>query len=515
MVARGGGGRWGEVDRQSVPAVGGSVETRPRAGADGVLEIEGSARPLLSNRHHGFGRVTAPMTEPMGDGAADRKNRKDRRRRLARVASRTAGDTRPFASRLLPCGPPGVVVSCGRNLLPGRDDGLGAEKNKLPGTRYSSRSRASPVISLGATSSQADRRKNRRRLILARPQRGRIARHDQNLLQASGRQAGLSPASFIVPMKARSTERVPVGSWRWEIKFDGYRAVAVLNAGRAELRSRNRLSLSAAYSEIVRALRELKCRDAVRDGEIAALDAGGSSRFQLLQGLKRPGVRPPLVYYLFDLLHRDGQSFLGAPIGKRRAQLVSPIGRARGTLQLSKVFSVEPSDLLAAARAQRLEGIVAKRPGSRYEPDRRSGSWVKCKLVAEQEFVVGGFTRPKNSREYFGAVLVGYYRKGKLIYAGKVGTGFDRARLRALHAKFLQTTRAGCPFENLPMAERPRFGEGMNATAMKAVTWLKPETVVQVKFAEWTAEGLLRQPVFLGERTDKKAKGVHRENTLA
>ncbi len=299
------------------------------------------------------------------------------------------------------------------------------------------------------------------------------------------------------------------------MKFDGYRAIAVLNAGRAELWSRNHLPFSADYPEIVEALRKLKCRDATLDGEIVALDAGGRARFQLLQGRNLPGGRAQLVYYLFDLMHRDGKSLLNAPLEERREQLAALVGKAAGVLQLSPVFSVEPSELLAAARDQQLEGIIAKRPGSRYEPERRSGAWVKCKLLAEQEFVVGGFTRPKNSREYFGAVLVGYYRAGKLIYAGKVGTGFDRARLRVLHAKFLKQSRAACPFANLPMAKSPRFGAGMTATAMKAVTWLKPELVVQVRFAEWTAEGLLRQPVFLGERADKTAKSVHRDSIFA
>ncbi|MEO6244662.1 MAG: non-homologous end-joining DNA ligase [Opitutaceae bacterium] len=315
-------------------------------------------------------------------------------------------------------------------------------------------------------------------------------------------------------MKARPTARVPTGTWRCEMKFDGYRAIAVLNAGGAELWSRNHRPLSADYPEIVAALQKLKCRNATLDGEIVALDADGRSRFQLLQGRNRTGGKAPLVYYLFDLMHRDGKSLLDAPLEERRAQLIALAGKAAGPLQLSPVFSIEPAELLAAARAQQLEGIIAKRPGSRYEADRRSGAWVKCKLLAEQEFVVGGFTRPKNSREYFGAILVGYYRAGKLIYAGKIGTGFDRARLSALHAKFLRRARTGCPFANLPLAGSPRFGAGMTASAMKSVTWLKPGLVVQVRFAEWTADGLLRQPVFLGERSDKNAKDVHREDTL-
>lgn len=312
-------------------------------------------------------------------------------------------------------------------------------------------------------------------------------------------------------MKALGRERLPAGQWQCEIKFDGYRAIATLNEGRAELWSRTHKSLNAGFPEIVQALTQLKCRNATLDGEIVALDEAGHSRFQLLQGRDLPGGRPPIVYYLFDIIHRDGKSLLDAALEERRKQLVSLFGKTKGPLQLSPLFQVEPSQLLAAVREQGLEGIIAKRPGSLYEADRRSGAWVKCKVVAEQEFVIGGFTRPKSNRHYFGAILVGHYRARQLIYAGKVGTGFDQALLRSLHEKFMSRMREACPFENLPMKHQPLFGEGMTRTAMKQVTWIKPELVAQVKFAEWTDEGLLRQPVFLGLRDDKRAKNVHRE----
>lgn len=316
-------------------------------------------------------------------------------------------------------------------------------------------------------------------------------------------------------MKALAADQTPAGVWHCEIKFDGYRAIAVVNNGKAELWSRNHKPLSPDYPEIIAALEKLKCRSAVLDGEIVALDAKGRSRFQLLQGRDLPGERPTLAYFVFDLLHRDGKSFVDAPLEERREQLALLCRRAKKPLQLSPVFQVEPSELLAEARKQGLEGIIAKRPGSLYEVDRRSGAWLKCKMVAEQEFVIGGFTSPRNSRQYFGAILVGHYQRGKLIYAGKVGAGFNHELLRSLHAKFLKRTRKGCPFDNLPMEKKPRFGEGMTGAAMKRVTWLKPELIAQVKFAEWTHDGLLRQPVFLGLRDDKSAKSVHREATLA
>jgi bifunctional non-homologous end joining protein LigD len=131
--------------------------------------------------------------------------------------------------------------------------------------------------------------------------------------------------------------------------------------------------------------------------------------------------------------------------------------------------------------------------------------------MAEQEFVIGAFTRPRRSRQHFGAVLVGYFEAGKLLYAGKVGTGFDEAMLGSLHAKFLRQRRGTCPFADLPMPRKPRFGSGMTRAEMKDVTWLRPSLVAQIKFAEWTEDGLLRQPVFLGLRRDKRPGDVHRE----
>jgi bifunctional non-homologous end joining protein LigD len=249
----------------------------------------------------------------------------------------------------------------------------------------------------------------------------------------------------------------------------------------------------------------------VLDGEIVALDPRGRSRFQLLQNRGGAGRAGAIVYYVFDVMHRDGVPLVGLPLRQRRKILRSLVGRLKGEVRLSPAFDVEPAELFAAARKNGLEGIVAKAPDSRYEPDRRSGAWVKCKVLAEQEFVIGAFTPPRRSRQHFGAILVGHFEGGRLLYAGKVGTGFDEAALRSLHARFLRLRSAACPFADLPLSRRPRFGTGMGAAEMKDVVWLRPELVAQVKFAEWTDDGLLRQPVFLGLREDKPAKDVHRE----
>jgi bifunctional non-homologous end joining protein LigD len=324
------------------------------------------------------------------------------------------------------------------------------------------------------------------------------------------RNAG-APAAFIAPMKALSIDRVPDGRWRLELKLDGYRAIAVLNDGDVQLWSRNHKPLTADYPEVVAALRQLPCANAVIDGEIVALDAAGRSRFQLLQGRSLPGTRPTIVYYVFDLLHHDGRSLMQKTIEERQKALEVLVGKKSDTLRLSPVFEMKPDALLEAVRKQGLEGIIAKAPGSSYEPDRRSGTWLKCKVHGEQEFVIGGFTPPKNSRPYFGAILVGYYQQKKLVYAGKVGSGFDHSLLKSLYDEFGKRRIADCPFSNLPTPRGPRYGQGMTASAMREVTWVKPELVCQVRFTEWTDDGLLRHPVFLGLRDDKTAVDVVRE----
>lgn len=319
-------------------------------------------------------------------------------------------------------------------------------------------------------------------------------------------------ANYVEPMKALGVAETPTGEWLCEIKFDGYRAVSLLNKGKAELWSRTHKPLGPDYPAIVTALAGLKCRNAILDGEIVALDAQGRSRFQLLQGRDLAKDQSPvIVYYVFDIMQLNGRDLTGLPIEQRKKILSDLLKAPDGPLRISPVFEVAPTDLVAAARKQGLEGIVAKRPGSTYEVGRRSGAWVKCKILGEQEFVIGGFTPPQNSREYFGALLVGYFQRGKLLYSGKVGTGFNRAMLQSLHALFMKRVRAQCPFANLPLNTRSRFGTGMTAGEMRKVTWVRPDLVAQVRFAEWTEDGLLRQPAFLGLRKDKRAADVRRE----
>jgi bifunctional non-homologous end joining protein LigD len=323
--------------------------------------------------------------------------------------------------------------------------------------------------------------------------------------------AAAGPPRFVPPMKALGVTAIPAGQWHCEIKFDGYRALAMLTRGEPpQLWSRNQLALSADYPEIVAALRKVRCRDALIDGEIVALDPEGRSHFQLLQQ-RDAGARPPIHYYAFDLLQLDGRSLLAEPIEVRRAALARRLAQPPDKLRLSAVFDVPPAQLLQEAARLGLEGIVAKAAGSIYEPGRRSGAWLKCRISSEQEFVIGGYTPPEGSRSHFGALLIGYHAEGKLLYAGKVGTGFDERRLAELHRLFVRRHRDTCPFANLPAVNRPRFGRPMDAAAMRRAQWLRPDLVCQVRFAEWTQGGQLRHPVFVGLRRDKAASEVVRE----
>ena len=321
----------------------------------------------------------------------------------------------------------------------------------------------------------------------------------------------MTKASFIAPMKALGSTVLPTGVWHCEIKFDGYRCVAVINKGRVELWSRTRKSMTADFPQVVSELEKLKCRDAVIDGEIVALDSKGRSRFQLLQNRGAADPDHRIVYFAFDLMQLDGSSLVAKGLEDRSAALKSLLRRGGRHVQRSAAFETEPGKLFAEARKNGLEGIIAKRPGSPYEPDRRSGAWLKCKVIAEQEFVIGGFTQPQNSRKYFGAILVGHYDKGGLRYAGKVGTGFDGRALEKLHRTLMGKKTTKCPFVDLPSHRRSRFGTGMGPAEMRKVTWVRPTLVAQVKFSEWTEDAQLRQPVFLGLRRDKTARDVVRE----
>ncbi len=317
---------------------------------------------------------------------------------------------------------------------------------------------------------------------------------------------------FIAPMKPQLRETAPAqGGWIYELKFDGIRALAIKQGGKAKLISRNENDLTKRFEEVAGAVAALPGKDFVLDGEVVALDEAGRSSFQLLQAREMEGRRTPLYYYLFDLLQLEGKDLSGLPLTTRKEALQQLCEGAADPIRYSDQLGDNPGKLLQEVKRMGLEGLIGKLADSVYEPGRRSGAWIKLKCVAEQEFVIGGYTPPAGSRKHFGALLVGYYEKKKLLFAGKVGTGFDTKLLAALHKKFEEEAREDCPFADLPSKEGGKWVLGITPAMMRKCHWVNPVFVAQVKFAEWTRDAKLRQPVFLGSREDKDAKDVERE----
>jgi bifunctional non-homologous end joining protein LigD len=319
---------------------------------------------------------------------------------------------------------------------------------------------------------------------------------------------------FVEPMKAVVTKILPKGAdWIYELKFDGIRGVAIKDKSGVKLISRNVKDLTSRYPEIAKALSQLPVKEAVLDGEIVALDPEGKSSFQLLQAANLPAEsRPPLFYYVFDLLQLDGKDLTGLPLLKRKAMAQALVQQLPDTVRFSAGIQAESERVLKEMQARGLEGLIAKRRDSKYEIGRRSGAWMKFKWTSEQEFVIGGYSPPQGTRSHFGAILVGYYEKGKLLFASKVGTGFDQRILKSLYERFQKLRQPDCPFANLPEKKTSsRWGRPMTVAEMRRCTWIQPKLVCQVRFAEWTRDDRLRQPAFMGLREDKDAKEVIRE----
>jgi len=317
-------------------------------------------------------------------------------------------------------------------------------------------------------------------------------------------------AGYVSPMKALLVRNPPPrDGWTFEIKWDGYRVIAVKSGGKVRLFSRRHRDVTHDFETVATAVEKLPAKSVVIDGEVVALDDKGRPSFQLLQNFRQDHAARglQLVYYVFDLLNLENRDLMKLPLEQRRELLEAMTAKADEPVRLSRSLDGDPADLVEQARANSIEGIIAKRARSIYEPDRRSGSWLKVKTVMEQEFVIGGFTEPKGSREHFGALLVGYYQAAQLMFASKVGTGFSTDTLHALHQRFKKLETPVCPFVNLPT----KGPNGLSRTEMRRCTWMLPALVCQVRFTEWTSDGGLRHPVFLGLRDDKRPHDVHRE----
>jgi bifunctional non-homologous end joining protein LigD len=241
---------------------------------------------------------------------------------------------------------------------------------------------------------------------------------------------------FVEPMKAKLVDSMPSGGgWIYEIKFDGYRALALRGGSETRILSRNQKDLGSKFPEVKDSIGALDIEDAIIDGEIVALDEKGRSSFQLLQGSDMGEQRSPIVFYAFDLLRLNGKEAQNLPIEERKAKLEELLKKPPGVIRYSVSFTKDIPELLKRAGKLGLEGLIGKRAGSRYEAGKRTGAWIKVKLHLEQEFIIGGYTEPEGSRKYFGALLVGFHEGKKLKFAGRVGTGFSEKLLSTLYSE--------------------------------------------------------------------------------
>ena len=324
----------------------------------------------------------------------------------------------------------------------------------------------------------------------------------------------MTPPRTIEPMMASIGDAVPAGpGWTFEPKYDGMRVIAHIAKRGVRLVTRNGRDKAAQFPEVVEALNALATRLArplVLDGEIVALSRARPAPFQALQGrfhLKAPDMiarkasEAPAAIVVFDLLVDGRTTLLNEPWTTRRARLEAVLGSPKGgSLRISDTTR-NGIRMVDKARAGGWEGVIAKRIDARYVPGARSRAWLKLKLQYREEFVVGGFTEPRRSRQHIGALLLGYFDvAGELQYVGHTGGGFNGESLRDMRRRLGPLERRRSPFANPPRPNEP-------------VHWVAPKVVVEVKFAEWTADGKLRQPIFLGVRDDKDAKAVHKERT--
>jgi DNA ligase D-like protein (predicted ligase) len=307
-------------------------------------------------------------------------------------------------------------------------------------------------------------------------------------------------------MVAKIVQALPEGNdWSYEVKFDGYRALLIKDGERVQVRSRNDNDLTRTYPGVAAAASRLRAESAIVDGEIVAVDSQGRPSFQALQ---HRGAHPghKVVFYAFDLLHVDGEDLTRDPLVERQAKLETVI--AGSGVLLSAPLPGTAAEVIEAVRSLGLEGVIAKRKDSKYQPALRTQTWLKLKLDRQQEFVIGGY-RP--GTHGIDALLVGFYVGRKLRFASKVRAGFTPHLRREVFGKLTPLHTSRCPFVDLPNTTTSHWGGGVTAEEMGEMQWVLPKLVAQVRFVEWTADDHLRHSAFLGLREDKAPEDVGRE----
>lgn len=318
----------------------------------------------------------------------------------------------------------------------------------------------------------------------------------------------INAPAFIPPMLATLVDKPDDGpGWLYEIKWDGYRAVAIMNGKEANLISRNRKSFNKKFYPVHEAVSEWNV-NAIVDGEIVALNDAGLSEFSALQEW-RSEADGPLIFYVFDLLWLNGHDIMHLPLTERRKLLKQLMPKEDNVIRLSEHFETSATEFLQAAAKMGMEGIIAKKADSLYHAGDRTKEWLKIKINKRHEVVIGGFTRNEGSSKPFSSLLVGVFEDGTLHYTGKIGTGFSLQLQQQLMKQFKPLIRKRTAFAEVPDVNKPsRF----RPNPPKAVaTWLKPELVCEVSYAEVTSDGVMRHPSFEGMRTDKAATDVKRE----
>jgi bifunctional non-homologous end joining protein LigD len=314
-------------------------------------------------------------------------------------------------------------------------------------------------------------------------------------------------AGFIPPMLLLRSEKLPddLARWEYQLKFDGYRAIAFKTGGKIHLRSRNDNDFTTRYPAVVRGLANMP-DETVIDGEVVAIDKEGRPSFNALQNLM-PGTA--VVYFVFDVMVLGGRDVTAHTLAKRRELLERKVLPALAEpVRYAGELNASLRDLIHSVKTQGLEGLIAKRRNSTYEPGLRSGAWMKMRVNRGQEFVIGGYTVGTKT---FDALVIGYYEDDRLIYAARTRNGFTPATRQQLFKKFPRLEIADCPFVNLPEARSGRWGEGLTRAKMAECRWLKPSLVGQFEFVEWTPDHHLRHSRFVALQDDKRARDVRRE----
>ncbi|ALN19345.1 DNA ligase D [Ectopseudomonas mendocina] len=329
----------------------------------------------------------------------------------------------------------------------------------------------------------------------------KASKHKAAAKPAKIRKAQTELPDSLAPQLATLAERPPEGDWLYEVKFDGYRILARVRGDEVRLFTRNGHDWTERLPQQAKALAKQGLSDSWLDGEVVALNEQGLPDFQQLQNAFDIGRSHDLIYYLFDAPFLNGEDMREVPLETRRAKLKTALGSTRRSpLRFSEAFTAHHRDIVESACAMSLEGVIGKRSGSLYV-SRRSADWIKLKCRLRQEFVIVGYTKPQGSRSGFGALLLAVNEAGGLRYAGRVGTGFGEASLKALHEQLRKLGREESPLERK-----------LTAAQARGVSWVEPQLVGEVEFAEWTREGIVRQASFIALRSDKPAAQIVREH---